>query len=66
MVQSDIDMLSGAAADIFLSANRLSKFVGFIVKYYMCSRPMLESSRDRHQLSVTDGGTNNAAELAEN
>ncbi len=66
MVESDIDMLSGTPADIFLAANRLSKFVGFIGKYYISSRPVLELSREKQKLSLTNGETNDVLQLKEN
>lgn len=58
MVESDINMLSGDEADIFAAGNRLLKFARFISRYNVSSHAVLETSREKQQLSLQNGETN--------
>jgi hypothetical protein len=45
MVKSDVDLLSGDDACVFLAGNRLLRMVGFLSAYSADTRQMIASSR---------------------
>ncbi len=58
MVESDIELLSGTAADIFVAGNRFTRFVDFISKYNVSIRAALEVSYEKHRLSMASSEAN--------